>query len=425
MSCPDRGDLLDLVLAGKDVPHLRECDECAEYVAGFWFMRKAFNCEQEQFDLAVRELIDDTFEDVSSKDWAAVLVGDLRFHHSIIVSELLRRAISVRENPNVGLDLTRAAVDLCEAMERAGSLPPAELFFDVLKERAMALRAANELDAALDALARASAVASRLEHREQLDAIVSLCTALTFTEADKGLFHEAIAMAERAEAVLERCGDRRRALMARQAKAHALACMWRFAEALPIALPVAAEYDAMGAAFDAANAHHLVAHCYVEVGAYDEAMAHALVAQCGYEKIDNGVLVARVWHVVARATAGLGRFEEARTQFEESAEVVFAAGLYEVWVLDRLDYVAAALHHDPMADVCGDVEAIARVCFMLGRENSTMRRRHAAEALAYLRQLAKRDELTAAAADYVRDFVSLNASRPPVRFRPPAAEFEM
>jgi tetratricopeptide (TPR) repeat protein len=177
-----------------------------------------------------------------------------------------------------------------------------------------------------------------------------------------------------------------------------------------------------GSAFDAANAHHLIAHCYAELATYDEALGHALTAECGYEKIGNTALAARARHVVARAIAGLGRFEEARPLFDEAAEVVWAAGLYEVWVLDQLDYVAAALHHDPLADVRGDVEAIARVCFMLGGESSTMRRRYAAEALAYLRQLAKRDALTAAAADYVRDFMSLNASRPPVRFRPPQSQ---
>jgi hypothetical protein len=96
-----------------------------------------------------------------------------------------------------------------------------------------------------------------------------------------------------------------------------------------------------------------------------------------------------------------------------------------VWVLYRLDYIAAALHHDPGADVRADLEGVAVACFVLGRENSTMRRRYAAEALDYLRRLAKRDELTAQRADYVRDFIAANASRPPVRFTPPASELVM
>ena len=419
MSCPERGELLDLVLAGEDVRHLRECEDCSDYVEWFLSMREAFGERVANFDAALQAFMDETLDDMPSKDWAPMLARNPEFHHSFVIEALLRRLVPVRENPSVVVDLTAAAMQLCEEMEKSGSPPPGQLYFDVLKERAIALRAANELDAAIETLSRASAKASELENREQLDAIVALCTALTYSEADLGKFDEAIAMAERAEGVLELCGDHRRAVMARQAKAHALACMSRFAEALPIVLPVAAEYDAMSSLFDAANAHNLVAHCYAELGTFDEALGHALVAECGYEKIGNAAEAARARHVAARAIAGLGRFEEARPQFEESAEVIWAAELYEVWVIVRLDYVAAALHDDSAADVRGDVEAIARVCFMLGRENSTMRRRYAAEALQYLRQLAKRDALTADAADYVRGFVSLNASRPPVRFRAP------
>jgi len=89
-------------------------------------------------------------------------------------------------------------------------------------------------------------------------------------------------------------------------------------------------------------------------------------------------------------------------------------------VIARLDYVAAALRDDPTADVREVVEAVAHVCFLLGDEQSTMRRRYAAEALDFLRRLAKRDELTAEAAEYVRDFVEANRKRPPERFVAPS-----
>jgi tetratricopeptide (TPR) repeat protein len=422
MSCPAPEDLLARVIAGEDVPHLAECEECASYVEVVYHAAEVFNGSTDEVDREVAELIDEALGDVPPAEWAAELVRGREFHHSLIIAELLRRADRAYENPSIAVHITSAAVQLCETMEKAGTPPPAQLRFDTWKERSIALRAAGDLNESLDALARAWAVTHELENREQLHAVLSLCTALTYSEPDIGKFDEAIALAESAEAVLERCGDPRRTLMARQAKAHALACKWQFAEALAVVLPLAQEYEALGATFDAANAHHLIAHCYTELGTFDEALGHALVAQCGYETMSNAVAVARVSHVSARAIAGLGRFEEARAQFEDSAEIVFAAGLYDVWVLDRLDYVAAALHHDPGADVRGDVEAVAVVCLMLGREDSTMRRRYAAEALDYLRRLAKRDALTPEAADYVRDFVSSNTNRPPVRFRPPSAD---
>jgi tetratricopeptide (TPR) repeat protein len=426
MSCPSPEELLARVIAGEDVPHLDECEDCAWYVAAVYRAGEVFNGSCEELQRAVAELVDEALEGVPSKQWAAELVGEWGSYNSLVIAELLRRADRAYENPSIAVDLTSAAVALCEARVKAGTPPPAQVRFDALKEHATALRAANDLNGSLEALVRASAVASELENREQLDAVVALCTALTYSEADLGKFDEAIALAERAEGVLELCGDRRRALMARQTKGYALVAMQRYAAALAIALPVAQEYDATRATFDAAAAHHMVATCYVELGTHDEALGHALIALCGFEQSGNAVTAARASHVVARAMAGLGRFEEARAQFEETAAIVFGAGLYDVWVLNRLDYVAAALHHDPAADVRGDVEAVAVACLMLGRENSTMRRRYAAEALDYLRQLAKRDALTVEAADYVRDFVSLNAARPPVRFTPPSfGEFVM
>jgi len=419
MSCPSRGELLDLVLTGEDIPHLEECEDCAEYVEKYLIIDDAFGGRPEEFRLAVRELIDETLEDVPPKDWAAELARDRELHHAFIVEELQRRAIAARENPSIGLDLTAAAVALCDAMESEGSPPPGQLFFDVLKERAMMLRAANELDAAIETLARASAKASELENREQLDAVVSLCTAVTFSAADLGRFDEAIAMAERAEGVLQQYGDERRALMARQAKAYALMEQQRHSAALAVALPIAETHDAIGPSFDSATAHHLVAHCYAKIGKYDEALGHALIAEFGFEKFGNEQTKVRASHVVARAMAGLGRFEEARELFEQTAEVIFRARLFDVWTLMRLEYIAAALHHDAEADVRAEVEGVARVCLTLGDENSTLRRQYAADALDYLRRLALRDELTAEVADYVRDFVELNASRPALPFRPP------
>ncbi|HEV2722427.1 MAG TPA: hypothetical protein VG323_20570, partial [Thermoanaerobaculia bacterium] len=377
MSCPAREELLARVIAGEEVPHLGECEDCAAFVEIVANAAEVFDGSSEEVDRAVAELVDDALADVPPREWAAQLAGGREFHHSLVIAEMLRRADRAYENPSIALDLTAAAVALCDAMEKAGTPPPARLCFDVLKEHAMALRAAGDLDGSLDALARAWSVTLELADREHLHAVLSLCTALTYSEPDQGKFDEAIALAESAEGVLERCGDHRRALMARQTKAYALLAMHRHEDALSFVLPVAQQYDTLGWRFDAATAHHTVATCYVELGAYDEALGHALLAQCGFEQFGNAVNVARAMHVAARAIAGLGRFEEATAQFDDSAKTIFAAELYDVWVLNRLDYVAAALHHDYAADVRADVEAVAVACLMLGRENSTMRRRYA------------------------------------------------
>ena len=186
MSCPSPEELLARVIAGEDVPHLAECEDCAWYIAAVYRAGEVFNGSCEELYRAVAELVDEALEDVPSKEWAAELVGEWGSYNSLVIAELLRRADRAYENPSIAVDLTSAAVALCEARAKAGTPPPAQLRFDALKEHAIALRAANDLNGSLDALVRASAVASELENREELDAVVALCTALTYSEADLG-----------------------------------------------------------------------------------------------------------------------------------------------------------------------------------------------------------------------------------------------
>jgi hypothetical protein len=85
----------------------------------------------------------------------------------------------------------------------------------------------------------------------------------------------------------------------------------------------------------------------------------------------------------------------------------------------RLDYASAALAADPAANIRRELEMVARVCTTLSTTARTMRRQYAADAMAYLRQLAIRDTVTLEAVDFVREYVTRNASRPPVKFAPP------
>jgi len=418
MSCPSRDEILAMMDEGDDVPHLDECEACAKLFDLAFRAAEVFDGDPRKFRRAVGAVVDEALAGLQPGEWATRLAAEHRFRHSVVIEDVLERAARAYENPVIEGGWTAAAVALCDAMAAEGAPPPAELHVQTLKERAMALRAGNDLKGALIVLDRARELSAETPDREKWDAVISLCKAITYSEADLGQFEEAIALAEDAEAVFDRLGDARRALMARQTKAYALAVQQKYQAALEITARVAEQFAAMGSRFDAMSAHHLAAHCYVKIGAYDDALSHGLVAESGYEATGNAVLVARVSHVVACALAGLGRFEEAAPRFDASADAVFRAGLHDVWVLDRLDYVAAALRDDPTADVRDVVEAVAHVCFLLGAEQSAMRRQYAAEALDYMRWLAKRDELTAEAAEFVRDFIETNMRRPPVRFAP-------
>jgi len=418
MSCPSRDEILAMMNDGEDVPHLDECEACAKFFDLALEAAEVFDGDPRKFKRAVGAVVDEALAGLQPGEWAKRLASEHRFRHSVVIEDVLQRAARAYENPAVEVGWTSAAVALCDAMLSEGAPLPAELHVEVWKEYAMSLRAGNDLQGALRALEHAHELNRGAPNREKWDAVISLCKAITYAEDDLAQFDEAFALADEAQAVFERLGDGRRALMARQAKAYALMNQERHQAAIEIAVPVAAQFDAMQWRYEAAIAHHLVAYCCVKIGGYHEGLSHALVAQCVYEKVGNGVAVARASHVAACAMSGLGRFEEAWPLFEASADTIFRAGLHDVWVIARLDYVAAALRDDAAADVRGDVEAVAHVCFLLGDEQSTMRRRYTAEALDYLRRLAKRDELTAEAAEFVRDFIEANRKRPPQRFAP-------
>ncbi|HEV7570856.1 MAG TPA: hypothetical protein VGQ21_05100 [Thermoanaerobaculia bacterium] len=422
-TCPLRVTLLNMIVAGEHSPHLDVCEECAAFVAAATDAVTAFT-DRGDVERAVEARIDAVLGGTPARHWSSVIVASPELRRSIVIRDLLRRADEFYGcDSRAALDLTTAAVTVCDVMVASGEPPSMELRFLALKEHATALHRMGKFDESIAVLGRAWPIASRTKDSERDRAVLSLCAAIVYAEPDIADFNAAMEFAETAASVLDVCGDERRAIIARQTKAYVLLVMNRFAGALPILQSVTADLDEpTGESRDAAMAHAQLAACLVELGSYDEAVEHASTAErlhlmCG------GVLdAARVAHVRARAAAALGRFAEVQSEFTRTAEVVFGAKMFNTWAVMRLEYVAAALADDESADVRAELESVARVCMSLNATESTQRQAFAAEALDYLRQLAIRDALTCEAVDRVRAFVIRNNSQPPVKFaRPPGA----
>jgi tetratricopeptide (TPR) repeat protein len=415
--------LLTLVDRGEDVPHLRDCKDCADFVATARATMKAF-ANREEIEKALSDRLDEVLADTYGHRMTSAVRNAPELHRSIVIHELLHRADECYgSNPTRCLDLTNAAVVACDAMAATGNPPEPELRIEVLKEHSTALRQVGSLDAAISALGRAVSVVSETREPELHRAVLSLCAAIIDAEPDRARFEEAIDLAETAAAVLEICGDERRAVIARQTKAYVLTVTNRFAEALPLLRDVVAELDraarTWASARDIAAAYNSLAHCLVGVGSHYEASGAAALSARLYSECGSAPDAARAAHCRARAIAALGQFDEARGEFARTAEVVFEAKLFDEWAIMRLEYAATALAADPSADVRVELESIARVCMTLGANTSNARRQYAAEAMAYLRQLAMRDAVTFEVVDHVRTYVARNASRPPVKFTPP------
>jgi tetratricopeptide (TPR) repeat protein len=419
--CPLRVKLLQLLSDGEHVPHLRTCAECRHFAERALETLETFR-DRSALEAAIRDHIDALIADVPPHRFGVTIFAERTLHRSVVVRDLLRRADEIGgSRPRDALEFSDTAVAICEAMVKGGQPPAPELRFEALKAHSSLLRELGAHNLALDILGRAWTVADETEEREVYRAILALCTAIIYAEPDVANFDEAINLADAAAAVLDVSGDQRRALIARHTKAYALTVQNRFEAAVPLLSGVVAEIaEAGGSSRDAAFAHSLLAMCLVELGFHGEALDHARVAEHLHTECGDTVDAARAAHFVARAIAGMGRFADVREEFTRSADIVFQAGLFDVWCLLRLDYIAAALADDEAADVRADAEGVARVAMTIAAKDSTQRRRFIAEACEYLRRGALRDTLTFDAAEYVRVLVTRSLKRKPARFIPPS-----
>ena len=422
-SCPPRVKLLTLIADGEYVPHLEVCEDCSEFVAAATEAVAAFK-DRRELEEAVALHVDAVLAETPARHWSSVIAGAPDLRRSVVIRDLLRRAYDAfGADSRLALDMTTAAVAVCDVMVSSGNPPSMDLRFLALKEHSTALFRMGRLDEAIGAISRAWPIAMRTEESQRDRAILSLCSAILYSQPDIARFDDAIELAETAASVLDIYGDERRAIMARQTKAQVLMVLNRYSDALPLLRTVTFDLDeATGESRDTATAYALLALCLVELESHEEAIEHATTAERVFLVYDDIGEAARPAHFRARAVAGLGRFAEVREEFHRTAGIIFAARHFDVWLEMRLDYVAAALADDGSADVRAELESVVHVCATLSATESTQRRIFAAEATGYLRQLAVRDALTFEAAKNVRAFIARNASRPPVKFvRPPGA----
>ena len=412
--------ILQLLADGEDVPHLDECEQCREFVEAAGAAVRVFR-DRSELEVAVRAEIDALIADQPPHRWRSTLIIEPSMRRSVVVRDLLRRADEqYGSTPHKAVELTDAAVAICDAMVASGYPPAPELRFEALKEHSTLLRRVGVLDEALNVLGRAWTVVAETKDRGLYHAIISLCTAIIYAEPDLANFDEALHLAGEAAAVFDVSGDERRALIARHTEAYVLVQKERFAAAAALLHGVVVEIaDAGGTKRDSALAHALLAQALLNLGSFGEAIDHARVAEHRHGEGGDTLDAARAAHVAARAMAYMGHFAEVREEFTRTADIVFTAGMFDVWCLMRLDYIAAALADDEGADVRADAEAVARVAMTVANKDTTQRRKFAAEACEYLRRIAIRDTLTLEVANHVRGYVERNLSRKPAKFAPP------
>jgi tetratricopeptide (TPR) repeat protein len=363
-----------MIADGEHSPHLDVCDECATFVAAAAGAVTAFT-DRGAVERAVEARVDTILAGAPERHWGSVIAGSSELRRSVVIRDLLRRADAFYGcNSRAALDLTTAAVAVCDVMVASGHAPSMELRFLALKEHSIALHRMGQFDESIVVIGRAWPIASRTQDSERDRAVLSLCAAIVYAEPDIAKFDQAMEFAATAASVLDIYGDERRAIIARQTKAYVLLAMNRFAEALPLLQRVTADLDeAMRESRDAAFAHAQLAECLVDLGWHEEALEHASTAERLHLMCAGVVDAARAAHIRARAVAALGRFAEVRSEFTRTADIVFGAKMFNTWAIMRLEYAAAALADDEGADVRAELESVMRVCMTLNATESTQR----------------------------------------------------
>src|SRR3954447_16017055 len=112
-----------MIVAGEHSPHLDVCEECAAFVAAATDAVAAFT-DRADVERAVEAKIDAVLGGTPARHWSSVIVASPELRRSIVIRDLLRRADEFYgSNSRAALDLTTAAVAVCDAMVAGGQAP--------------------------------------------------------------------------------------------------------------------------------------------------------------------------------------------------------------------------------------------------------------------------------------------------------------
>ena len=188
-TCPLRVTLLNMIAHGEHSPHLDVCDDCAAFVAAATEAVTAFT-DREDVERAVEARIDAILANAPSRHWRSVIIASPELRRSVVIRDLVRRAFDA--DSRLALDLTAAAIAVCDVMVASGHAPSMELRFLALKEHSIALHRMGRFDESIAVLGRAWPIASQTQESERDRAVLSLCAAIVYAEPDVARFDEAM-----------------------------------------------------------------------------------------------------------------------------------------------------------------------------------------------------------------------------------------
>lgn len=422
-SCPTLADLAALVAGkGKEgvASHAGSCERCTRLVE---IARQAVKAQIGSALLAESardvELLVDSLLELSPEE---------RLRAASTADEYLRPAVARRfselaveawdSDLNVALGHIHVATVIADRLAiRSGRV--AELEFEVWKNRSTIHRERGETDAARASLVKAAGAIDRCEDRELKRAIVWYADAAICASRDVWEPRQALELLARADQVfLARDAERRRSVQTLRGIVHLHAgeypaAVEDFAAVLSATDPLA------GSAL--ADARHNLANALIRIGEVDEAERLVLQAREFDRSATRELHVIRHDALLAFAAETRQQFELAARRYADVQRRFAAAGEGEWALIAGKDLAVMLVAMDRLADAAGVLRELLTRSLASGGD----RRRFTADALAYLRDLAQRQQLTLDVALPVSRYIDRIHVQRPVPFTPPMSVFTM
>lgn len=421
-SCPTLAELTALVAgeAGDGVAsHVDSCERCTRLVE---VARQAVRAEIGSALVARSardvELLVDSLLVLPPEERVRAATGD-EYLRAGIARRMSELAIEAWDTDlNVALDYIHVATVIADRLAIRSGLV-AELEFEVWKNRSTIHRERGETDAARASLTKAAAAVDRCEDRELKRAVVWYADAAICASRDVWEPQQALELLARAERVfLLRDAGRRRGVQTLRGIVHLHRGEY----------PAAVEdFEAVVRATDPragsalADARHNLANALIRVGRLDEAETLLLEARAFDRSARRELQITHHDALLACLAETRQNFELAARGYADVQRRFAAAGEHESALIAGKDLAVMLVAMDRLADATGILrELLARS--VAGGDD---RRRFTAEALAYLRDLAQRQQLTLDVALPVSRYIDRIHVQRAVPFTPPMSLFTM
>lgn len=281
--------------------------------------------------------------------WEATAIADHRLHSPEGVRVLLLCAAkNYGSTPRRSLALARLAV----ACSELGRVSP-DVQFDALKDYAkFALRAADDLTTAFDALDRAAELVSYTANPTYYAAVLAHSRAYIYGDSACARWDEALALLDGCEEVLkEREPQRWRA--ARQLRAAVLVRCGRYDEATSLYEEL---LESQANAYSRALLKSDLAECYLRTGHFFGALALVDDVVDVFRSRSQTISVARAMWIRGSALSGVGQHDEAITTLEAVSAIFASAGLIDDQLATELALICAMRNRDVDVDVVARLE---------------------------------------------------------------------